>query len=65
MEPEPSPWLCHVCDKKGRGESTACDLCYRTTCTEHLTRVSLHDRQSGLYMLKRICVACALEQARS
>ena len=62
-DPEQSPWLCHVCDKKSRGESTACEFCYRTTCTEHLTRVSHRDSESGLYVLKQICVACVLEQS--
>lgn len=56
----PSPWLCHVCDLKSTGESTACSVCYRTTCSAHLQTSSAYNSETGLYEIVRICVACAL-----
>lgn len=61
MEPEQSPWICHVCDRKATGESLVCSICYRTTCRLHLRRVSNYNRQSGLYEIKWCCVLCAAE----
>ena len=59
-EPDNTPWLCHVCDLKSTGESTACSVCYRTTCSAHLQTRSVYNRDTGLYGLARVCVACVL-----
>jgi len=57
---EASPWICHVCDYKSSStESRVCSVCFRTTCPLHLQRVSVYDRDSGLYVLADVCIACA------
>lgn len=57
--PEHCPWICHVCDATSTGESTACSICYKTTCPLHLRRVSLYNAESGLYEVAPVCVLCA------
>ncbi|ORJ62505.1 hypothetical protein [Geothermobacter hydrogeniphilus] len=57
---EASPWICHICDAKGSGESTACSRCYQVTCAAHLTHRSVYNPQSGLFELQPVCMACAL-----
>jgi hypothetical protein len=55
-----SPWICHVCDGKFRGdESIACSRCFKTTCSAHLRHLPTLDRDSGLYVLQPVCIACA------
>ncbi|TYO97465.1 hypothetical protein EDC39_1105 [Geothermobacter ehrlichii] len=56
---EQAPWLCHVCNRKGEGESMACDLCYQVTCPEHLTCRPVRNADSGLYELRSLCPDCA------
>ncbi len=59
-----SPWLCHVCDKKfHQAESQACSVCYKIACSQHMRIHSQLNRDSGLYELRPICVACQLEAA--
>jgi len=62
MMTESSAWICHVCDGKGHGESTACALCYQVTCSTHLTHRSTFNPQSGLFELQPVCVACAMKR---
>jgi hypothetical protein len=62
MDPEQSPWICHVCDKKSTGESSVCSICYRTTCTAHLKRAPLFNKERGLYEINWLCVFCAAEE---
>jgi len=61
-DPEHSPWICHVCDATFTSESTACSLCYKTTCSAHLKRVSLYNRESGLYEIAPVCIWCTASQ---
>jgi len=57
---ENTPWMCHICDYKSTGgESTACSVCYKTTCMQHLKHVSVYNSESGLYELRPICLYCA------
>jgi len=60
MDESHSPWICHVCDFKATGESTACSVCYMTTCSRHLQHIPSLNPASGLYELKPICVHCAV-----
>ena len=60
-DPEQSPWICHVCDKRGAGDSMICSACYRTTCRDHLKRVSVYNNQSRLYEITWRCVFCTME----
>jgi len=55
---EQSPWLCHICNHKGKGESSICDICYQVTCPEHLAPVAAQDEESGLLVLRRVCPHC-------
>jgi hypothetical protein len=57
-----SPWLCHVCNRKSSGESTACSVCYMTTCFQHLKHRTVLNRESGLYELQPVCVSCELQR---
>ncbi len=59
MNLEPSPWICHVCDKRAIGASTVCSVCYRTTCRAHLQGVTAYNRQNGLYEINWRCLFCA------
>ena len=56
-----SPWLCHVCESKGKGESQSCSLCYMTTCAEHLRKVSMFNPETGLYEILPICLDCTIK----
>ena len=60
MDERDSPWICHVCNLKATGASTACSVCYMTTCSRHLQHVPHFNRDSGLFELQPICVNCAL-----
>lgn len=59
---ESSPWICHICNHKGLGESVACTKCYQVTCSAHLTHKSVFNQESGLYVLQPICMACSVAQ---
>lgn len=59
---EHSPWICHVCDATSTSESTACSVCYKTTCDLHLKHVSVFNKESGLYEIVPICVHCAASE---
>jgi hypothetical protein len=56
---EHSPWICHVCDATATGESTACSVCYKTTCALHLKLLTVFNQESGLYEIAPVCVHCA------
>ncbi|MDH3997684.1 MAG: hypothetical protein OET90_02490 [Desulfuromonadales bacterium] len=61
---ERSPWICHICDYKSENtESETCDLCYRVTCSLHLRKASIYDKQSGLYVTADVCIDCAAKSA--
>ena len=54
------PWLCHVCNYTSSStESTACSVCYKTTCSAHLKHVPTFHADSGLYVLQPVCICCA------
>ncbi len=55
-------WICHVCDAKGSGESTACSVCYKTTCAAHLRHLTIFNPQSRLYELTPVCMECAVRE---
>lgn len=55
---EQSPWLCHICNRSGEGESSICEICYQVTCPSHLETIPVHDNESGLLVLRRACPAC-------
>lgn len=57
------PWMCHVCDRTGTGESVACAVCYKTTCKAHLSYRSLFNKESGLYEIQPVCVYCRAEDS--
>ena len=59
---ESSPWMCHICDVTSTGESTACSVCYKTTCVMHLKHVTRLNKESGLFELQPICLDCAIEK---
>lgn len=62
-KPENSPWLCHVCDYKSRGEgSTACSVCFKTTCSTHLKLSTVFNAETGLYEIQPICVLCSFAE---
>jgi hypothetical protein len=55
------PWICHVCDYVSRtGESRACSVCYKTTCSAHLKQVPTFNPETRLYELQPVCVVCSL-----
>jgi len=58
-----SPWICHVCNLKSTGESTACSVCYMTTCSRHLQHITSYNRDTGLYELQPVCVNCVLARS--
>jgi hypothetical protein len=58
---EKSPWICHVCDKTGKGEAQACARCYMVTCPAHLQVKAVYNAGSGLYELQPVCLLCATE----
>lgn len=62
---DPSPWMCHICDVTSHSESTACSVCFKTTCAMHLKHVTTLNRESGLYELQPICLNCAIEKTLS
>jgi len=55
-----TPWICHVCGKSSRGESSVCEICFRTTCQKHLRRSSIYNKESGLYEFTAVCIECTL-----
>lgn len=55
-----NPWICHICGATSNGESTACSVCYKTTCAAHLKRTLLRNEESGLYDIAPVCVYCAV-----
>lgn len=57
---ESSPWICHICNHKGLGESVACAQCFQVTCPAHLTHKSVFNRETGLYGLQPVCMACSV-----
>jgi len=57
-----SPWICHVCNLKSSGESSACSVCYMTTCSRHLKYKTVLNRETGLYELQPVCVECELRR---
>jgi len=59
---EPSPWMCHICDVTSHSESTACSVCFKTTCLQHLRHVTVLNRESGLFELQPVCLNCAIEK---
>ena len=59
MSEEKSPWMCHICDYHSTiGEGLVCSECYKITCSDHISTKSVLNRDSGLYELKLVCVAC-------
>lgn len=57
-----SPWVCHVCDAKGIGESLTCCHCFMVTCAKHLKHVTSYNPDTGLYQLMPICLDCAIRE---
>lgn len=59
---EHSAWLCHVCDYKSQGgQSVACSVCFKTTCSTHLQHVPVFNEETGLYEIRPVCVLCAAQ----
>ena len=59
--PETSPWLCHICNRKGSGsEGQACSECYKMTCPRHRQMTTVLNQVTGLYELKLVCSECRL-----
>lgn len=58
-----TPWICHVCDAKGSGQSLTCCNCFKVTCSKHLQHVPSYNRETGLYQLMPICLDCAIRDA--
>lgn len=56
---EKSPWICHICDHSGLGESQSCALCYMVTCPAHLQIKMIFNKETGLYELLPVCLCCA------
>jgi hypothetical protein len=56
--PEHCPWICHVCEATSTSESTACSVCYKTTCAAHLRRILVRNEESGLYEIAPVCIHC-------
>ena len=63
QEPTKTPWICHVCDAKGSGESLTCCNCFKVTCAKHLKHVTSLNPETGLYQLMPICLDCAIREA--
>lgn len=59
---EDIPWICHVCDRTGRGASQVCAHCYKTTCRDHLRVLPMYNRESRLYEMQAVCLQCALAE---
>lgn len=57
-----NPWLCHICDTKGSGESLTCSHCYKVACARHIKHVPCYNSETGLYQLMPICLDCAIEE---
>lgn len=57
-----SPWICHICDASGNGESLTCSNCFMVTCPQHLKHVTSYNAESGLYQLMPICLDCAIRE---
>lgn len=64
-ENDPGPWICHVCDGKFTGPSIACAHCFKVTCARHLRHVPVRNRETGLYELQPVCLACALSEGQA
>jgi hypothetical protein len=58
-----SPWICHICDTKGSGESLTCSNCFKVTCAQHIKHVTSYNKETGLYQLMPICLDCAIREA--
>ena len=61
--PNNSPWICHICDRTGQGESIACSQCFKVACSQHIRHLTHYDRDSGLYQLLPVCFDCALKES--
>ncbi len=62
MNPESSPWLCHVCNESSTTEEgIACATCFKIACRRHLRTSTVYNPQTGLYEIARVCVLCQLE----
>lgn len=59
---EKSPWICHVCDQTGTGESQSCAQCYMVTCPAHLQVKAVYNEENSLYELQTICLLCASKE---
>ncbi|PLY01732.1 MAG: hypothetical protein C0624_09875 [Desulfuromonas sp.] len=61
-QPEPSPWMCHICDVTSTSESTVCSICFKTTCGLHLKHITVLNKESGLYELQPVCLHCTIDK---
>lgn len=59
--PDRGPWICHICDTKGNGESLTCSHCYKVACPQHIKHVTSYNPDTGLYQLMPVCLDCAIE----
>lgn len=60
---ESGPWLCHICDATGTGESIVCSHCYKVACAQHVKHVTSFNPETGLYQLMPVCLECALRES--
>jgi hypothetical protein len=60
--PEHCLWICQVCDATSTSESTACSVCYKTTCAAHLRRVPAYNEQNGQYEIVPVCIFCSASE---
>lgn len=62
MSDEKSPWICHVCGYRSNfGEGHVCSECYRITCKDHITRITVLNQETNLYEIRPLCIACRLQ----
>ena len=57
-----SPWICHICDATSTTESQSCALCFKIACSAHLRKISLYNRETGIYEIRPVCLTCALDR---
>lgn len=57
-----TPWICHICDAKGIGESLTCGNCFKVACAKHIQHVTNYNSETGLYRLIPICLDCAIRE---
>ena len=64
-DPQHSPWLCHICDATSTTESQTCSVCYKVACSAHLRKISIFNKESGIYEIRPVCVMCGFAEELS